>query len=254
MMKTEGRVAIVTGAGAEGTGRAIAMAFAHSGASVVVGDIDPIGGKETVDRIEAAGARAAFVRADVRVRDDIRRLARFAERDFGGLDILVNNAGNTWPPHFPDCPPDHWQAALDLNLRGPMFAIQVALEAMRRRGGGAIVNVSSVAGIGYGPHDSPEYAAAKAGLIRLTATLAPLAETDNVRVNCVVPHWIETEEVKREIAALSPPGEADVPRLLQPSEVADAVVGLVEDDTLAGRCLVMWCEEPPHLIDPSRRE
>jgi NAD(P)-dependent dehydrogenase (short-subunit alcohol dehydrogenase family) len=254
MMKTEGRVAIVTGAGAEGTGRAIAMAFAHSGASVVVGDIDPIGGKETVDRIEAAGARAAFVRADVRVRDDIRRLARFAERDFGGLDILVNNAGNTWPPHFPDCPPDHWEAALDLNLRGPMFAIQVALEAMRRRGGGAIVNVSSVAGLGYGPHDSPEYAAAKAGLIRLTATLAPLAETDNVRVNCVVPHWIETEEVKREIAALSPPEEADVPRLLQPSEVADAVVGLVEDDTLAGRCLVMWCEEPPHLIDPGRRE
>jgi NAD(P)-dependent dehydrogenase (short-subunit alcohol dehydrogenase family) len=254
MMKTEGRVAIVTGAGAEGSGRAIAMAFAHSGASVVVGDIDPIGGKETVDRIEAAGARAAFVRADVRVRDDIRRLARFAERDFGGLDILVNNAGNTWPPHFPDCPPDHWEAALDLNLRGPMFAIQVALEAMRRRGGGAIVNVSSVAGIGYGPHDSPEYAAAKAGLIRLTATLAPLAETDNVRVNCVVPHWIETEEVKREIAALSPPVEADVPRLLQPSEVADAVVGLVEDDTLAGRCLVMWCEEPPHLIDPGRRE
>jgi NAD(P)-dependent dehydrogenase (short-subunit alcohol dehydrogenase family) len=254
MMKTEGRVAIVTGAGAEGSGRAIAMAFAHSGASVVVGDIDPIGGKETVDRIEAAGARAAFVRADVRVRDDIRRLARFAERDFGGLDILVNNAGNTWPPHFPDCPPDHWEAALDLNLRGPMFAIQVALEAMRRRGGGAIVNVSSVAGLGYGPHDSPEYAAAKAGLIRLTATLAPLAETDNVRVNCVVPHWIETEEVKREIAALSPPEEADVPRLLQPSEVADAVVGLVEDDTLAGRCLVMWCEEPPHLIDPGRRE
>jgi len=253
-MKTEGRVAIVTGAGAEGSGRAIAMAFAHSGASVVVGDIDPIGGKETVDRIEAAGARAAFVRADVRVRDDIRRLARFAERDFGGLDILVNNAGNTWPPHFPDCPPDHWEAALDLNLRGPMFAIQVALEAMRRRGGGAIVNVSSVAGLGYGPHDSPEYAAAKAGLIRLTATLAPLAETDNVRVNCVVPHWIETEEVKREIAALSPPEEADVPRLLQPSEVADAVVGLVEDDTLAGRCLVMWCEEPPHLIDPGRRE
>jgi NAD(P)-dependent dehydrogenase (short-subunit alcohol dehydrogenase family) len=254
MMKTEGRVAIVTGAGAEGTGRAIAMALAHSGASVVVGDIDPIGGRETIARIEAVGARAAFVRADVRVRDDIRRLAGFAERDFGGLDILVNNAGNTSPPHFPDCPPDHWAATLDLNLRGPMFAIQVALEAMRRRGGGAIVNVSSVAGLGYGPHDSPEYAAAKAGLIRLTATLAPLAETDNIRVNCVVPHWIETEEVKREIAALSPFEQADVPRLLQPLEVADAVVGLVEDDTLAGRCLVMWCEEPPHLIDPGRRE
>jgi NAD(P)-dependent dehydrogenase (short-subunit alcohol dehydrogenase family) len=164
---------------------------------VVVGDVDPLGGNETVDRIEAAGGRAAFVRADVRVGDDIRGMAAFAEQTFGGLDILVNNAGNTWRPHFPDCPPEHWEAALDLNLRGPMIAIQVAMEAMRRRGGGSVVNISSVAGLGCGPHDSPEYAAAKAGLIRLTATLAPLAETQNVRVNCVVPHWIETDEVKR---------------------------------------------------------
>jgi len=224
------------------------------GASVVVGDIDPLGGRETVHRIEAAGGRAVFVRADVRIRDDIRAMAALADQTFGGLDILVNNAGNTWPPHFPDCPLEHWEAALDLNLRGPMFAIQVALDAMRRRGGGSVVNISSVAGLGYGPHDSPEYAAAKAGLVRLTATLAPLAETHNIRVNCVVPHWIETNEVKREIAAMTPDERADVPRLLQPSEVADAVIGLVEDDTLAGRILVMWCEEPPHLIDPGRRE
>jgi NAD(P)-dependent dehydrogenase (short-subunit alcohol dehydrogenase family) len=221
---------------------------------VVVGDIDPLGGRETVHRIEAAGGRAVFVRADVRIRDDIRAMAALADQTFGGLDILVNNAGNTWPPHFPDCPLEHWEAALDLNLRGPMFAIQVALDAMRRRGGGSVVNISSVAGLGYGPHDSPEYAAAKAGLVRLTATLAPLAETHNIRVNCVVPHWIETNEVKREIAAMTPDERADVPRLLQPSEVADAVIGLVEDDTLPGRILVMWCEEPPHLIDPGRRE
>jgi NAD(P)-dependent dehydrogenase (short-subunit alcohol dehydrogenase family) len=253
-MKIEGSVAIVTGAGAEGTGRAIALALAGGGASVVVGDIDPDGGRETVDRIEALGARAAFVRADVRVQDDIRDMAASADQSFGGLDILVNNAGNTWAPHFPDCPPEHWEAALDLNLRGPMFAIQLALAKMRQRGGGAIVNVASVAGLGYGVHNAPEYAASKAGLIRLTATLAPLAETHKVRVNCVVPHWIETEEVKREIAAMSPGERAKVPRLLQPSEVADAVVGLVEDEDLAGRTLVMWCEEPPHLIDPGRRE
>jgi 3-oxoacyl-[acyl-carrier protein] reductase len=253
-MKIEGRVAIVTGAGAEGTGRAIALALARRGASVVAGDIDPSGGRETVDRIEALGRHGAFVRADVRVRDDIRGVAAFAEQTFGGLDILVNNAGNTWAPHFPDCPPEHWEAALDLNLRGPMYAIQVALGAMRRRGGGAIVNVSSVAGLGYGAHDSPEYAAAKAGLIRLTATLAPLAEADNVRVNCLVPQWIATEEVKREIAAMSPQEQASVPRLLQPSEVADAVVGLVEDDAVAGRVRVMWCEKAPYFLDPGRRE
>lgn len=248
------RVAVVTGAGAEGTGRAIALALAHRGGSVVVSDIDPGGGEETVERIKAEGGQSAFVRADMRVGDDVRGMINFAKQAFGGLDILVNNAGNTWQPHFPDCPQEHWEAALDLNLRGPMLAIQVACERMRLRGGGAIVNVSSVAGLGYDVHDSPEYAAAKAGLIRLTATLAPLARTDKIRVNCLVPHWIETEGVRREIAAMSRQERAEVPRLLQPSDVAEAVVRLVEDNTVAGRVLVMWCEEPPRLIDPARRE
>jgi NAD(P)-dependent dehydrogenase (short-subunit alcohol dehydrogenase family) len=253
-VKIDGRVALVTGAGAEGTGRAIASALAERGASVVVADLDPVGGQETVDRINDAGGRGAFVRTDVRVGDDILRMVAFAQGTFGGLDILVNNAGNTWPPHFPECPFEHWDAALDLNLRGPMRAIQVAVESMRRRGAGAVVNISSVAGLGYGVHDSPEYAAAKAGLVRLTATLAPLAETHNIRVNCVVPHWIETDDVRRQISAMGPADRVRVPKLLQPAEVAAAVIGLLEDDTLAGRVLVMWCEEAPHLIDPERRE
>jgi 3-oxoacyl-[acyl-carrier protein] reductase len=181
-------------------------------------------------------------------------MVAFAQGTFGGLDILVNNAGNTWPPHFPESPFEHWDAALDLNLRGPMRAIQVALGSMHRRGAGAVVNISSVAGLGYGVHDSPEYAAAKAGLVRLTATLAPLAETHHIRVNCVVPDWIETDDVRRQISAMSPADRARVPKLLQPAEVAGAVIGLLEDDTLAGRVLVMWCEEAPHLIDPERRE
>jgi NAD(P)-dependent dehydrogenase (short-subunit alcohol dehydrogenase family) len=253
-MRIEGRVAIVTGAGAEGTGRAISLALARRGAAVSAVDMDPLGGRETVDQIRATGGRASFVRADLRVRDDIRAMVASTEDAFDGVDILVNNAGGTRAPHFPDCRPEHWEAALDLNLRGPMLAIQAALEAMRRRGGGAIVNVASGAGLGYRVHDSPEYAAAKAGLIRLTATLAPLAEEDHVRVNCVVPHWIETEEVKREIAAMTTQEQAQVPRLLQPSDVAEAVIDLVQDDSRAGRVLVMWCEEPPHLIDADRRE
>lgn len=253
-MEVAGKVAIVTGAGAEGTGRAVALALAERKASVVVTDLDAEGGTETVERVEGRGGRAAFVWADVRVADDIRAMVTFAEERFGGLDILINNAGNTWPPHFPDCPPEHWEAALALNLRGPMIAIQVGLEAMRRRGGGAIVNVSSVAGLGYGVHDSPEYAAAKAGLIRLTATLAPLAERDSVRVNCVVPHWIETDQVRREIAEMTPEERSQVPVLLQPAEVAASVVEMVEDDALAGRVFVMWCGEEPYLLDTNRRQ
>jgi NAD(P)-dependent dehydrogenase (short-subunit alcohol dehydrogenase family) len=181
-MEVANGVAIITGAGADGTGRATALALAERGASVVVSDVDPEGGRETVGRIQERGGQAAFVRADVRVRDDLHAMVRFAEDSFGGVDVLVNNAGNTWRPHFPDCSAEHWEATLALNLLGPMIAIQLGVAAMRRRGEGAIVNVSSVAGLGYGVHDSPEYAAAKAGLIRLTATLAPLAERNGVRV------------------------------------------------------------------------
>jgi NAD(P)-dependent dehydrogenase (short-subunit alcohol dehydrogenase family) len=104
-MEVAGKVAIVTGAGAEGTGRAVALALAERKASVVVTDLDAEGGTETVERVEGRGGRAAFDWADVRVADDIRAMVTFAEERFGGLDILINNAGNTWPPHFPDCPP-----------------------------------------------------------------------------------------------------------------------------------------------------
>ena len=254
-MDTGGRVGIVTGAGAAGTGRAIALRLAREGAALVVADIDQRGGDETVRRIEAEGGRAAFVRADMRSADETAAMVALAERTFGRVDILVNNAGWTDPPHFPEGSPAHWGATLDLNLRGPMLATQLAIRSMKRIGGGAVVNISSVAGLGFRPHDSPEYAAAKAGLIRFTATLAPLRERLNVRVNCVVPHWIATEHVKAAIAEMIPEERARVPeRLNDPEEIADAVIEFIRDDDLAGRVMVCWCGEPRRLIDPERAE
>jgi NAD(P)-dependent dehydrogenase (short-subunit alcohol dehydrogenase family) len=254
-MDIEGRVGIVTGAGAAGTGRAIALRLAREGAAVVVADIDQRGAEETVRRIEVGGGRAAVVRADMRSADETATMMALAERTFGGIDILVNNAGWTDPPHFPDGSPAHWEATLDLNLIGPMRATQLAIRSMERTAGGAVVNISSVAGLGYRPHESPEYAAAKAGLIRFTATLAPLRERMNVRVNCVVPHWIATEHVKAAIAQMSPEERAQVPeRLNLPEEIADAVIEFVRDDDLAGRVMVCWCGEPRQLIDPDQRE
>ena len=242
----DGRVALVTGAGGGGTGRAIAVRLARGGASVVVDDLDEQGGTATVRLIEEAGGHAVFVRADVASETDIERMVAVAERTFGGLDILVNNAGGTPRPHFPAAEREHWGRTLDLNLRGPMLAIQEALPAMRKRGGGAIVNISSVAGVGYAPHSSPEYSAAKAGLARLTATLAPLHASENVRVNCIVPNWIGTEEVLAEIAAMSPEERAEVPDVLtSPEEIADLVVKLVEDPSVAGRVFVWWTGRPP---------
>jgi NAD(P)-dependent dehydrogenase (short-subunit alcohol dehydrogenase family) len=245
-MRIEDKVALVTGAGGSGTGRAIARRLAQGGAAVVVSDVEEEGGAATVRDIESGGGRAAFVRADVTSEPDIEEMVAFAVRTFGGLDILVNNAGGTPRPHFPDTPVEHWSRTLDLSLRGPMLAIHHGLPAMRERGGGAIVNISSVAGLGYAPHSSPEYSAGKAGLARLTATLAPLGERDNVRVNCVVPNWIGTEEVLAEIAAMSPEERAEVPEeLTAPEEIAELVVRLVEDKSLAGRVFVWWTGEPP---------
>jgi NAD(P)-dependent dehydrogenase (short-subunit alcohol dehydrogenase family) len=248
-VEIEGKVALVTGAGAAGTGRAIARALAERGAAVAVNDLDEEGGAETVRLIAETGGRASFVRADLTDEDEIRAAIQFAAETFGGLDVLVNNAGGTPRPHFPDAPAEHWSSTLDLNLRGPMLAIQHSLLEMRKRGGGAVVNISSVAGIGWQPHSSPEYSAAKAGLARLTATLAPLAERDGVRVNCIVPNWIGTDEVLREIDAMSPEERAEVPDVLtKPEEIARLAVALIGDESLAGRVFIWWTGREPKPV------
>jgi NAD(P)-dependent dehydrogenase (short-subunit alcohol dehydrogenase family) len=248
-VEIEGKIALVTGAGAAGTGRAIARALAGKGATVAVNDLDEEGGTRTVELIEADGGTAGFVQADVTREDEIRAAIRFAVETFGGLDILVNNAGGTPSPHFPDAPVDHWSRTIDLNLRGPMLAIQHALPEMRKRGEGAVVNISSVAGVGWQPHSSPEYSAAKSGLARLTATLAPLAERDRVRVNCIVPNWIETLEVLTEIEAMSPEERAGVPTVMtKPEEIASLAVELVENEGLAGRVFIWWTGKEPRAV------
>ncbi len=221
-MDIAGQVAVVTGAGA-GTGRAIALRLAAAGAIVTVADADPAGGEETV---AAIGGRARFVPADMTIAGDVHGLIESAQPT-----ILVNNAGGGGhiPPHFPEATPAQWGAVLDLNLRAPMLATQLALAPMRRAGGGAIVNVASTAGLGSEPCWSPEDGAAKAGLGRFTSALAAV---DGVRVNCIVPDWVATERVTAEERAVTPP---PIPL----ATVADAVLTLIRDDTLAGRALVL---------------
>jgi NAD(P)-dependent dehydrogenase (short-subunit alcohol dehydrogenase family) len=174
-----------------------------------------------------------------------------AERLFGGVDILVNNAGGFDDPVFPDAPVEHWTRTLDLNLRAPMLGIHYAVPAMQKRGGGAIVNIASVAGLGLAPHPGPEYAVAKAGLMRLTACLAPLAER-GIRVNCVCPYTVGTPAVRREIAELTAQGRELPPplqaTLIEPEEIADAVVELVRDETVAGRVMLCWGGQPRRLL------
>jgi NAD(P)-dependent dehydrogenase (short-subunit alcohol dehydrogenase family) len=241
-MELREQVAVVTGA-AVGTGRAIARRLAAEGARVVVTDRDEANGLRTVELIEAAGGRARFVRLDLSRPDAVRRLLE------AGPDVLVNNAGGgaVLRPCFPEASPERWGAALDLNLRVPMLATQLVLNPMRERGGGAVVNIGSTAGLGYDWHVSPEYSAAKAGLIRFTATLAPLRESHGVRVNCVVPDWVRTERAERELAAMSPAERAAQPVPIPLDTLTDAVLTFVHGD-LAGEVMLLESGRPPRLL------
>jgi NAD(P)-dependent dehydrogenase (short-subunit alcohol dehydrogenase family) len=252
-MDLNDKVAAVTGAGS-GTGWAIAQRLGSEGCAVVVADLEAGPGLDSVRLIERAGGRAVYVMTDVRSDHDCEALVASAEHTYGGLDVLVNCAGGTPSPHFPDADIAHWAATLELNLRGPMVATQAALEAMRRRSGGAIVNIASTAGLGYAPYISPEYGAAKAGLIRFTASLAGLHDRMNVRVNCLVPDWILTDRAADELAVMDPYEWSQTPALLSLDDVVDAVISLLVDDDLAGRVMVMRREQPPYLIDPTRQE
>ncbi len=249
-MEIAGKTALVTGAGS-GIGRVIAQRLAQDRAAVVVNDIDDAAGAETVDLIAQAGDKAFFAHGDISEDADVEAAVTHAERTFGGLDILVNNAGGFPYPVFPEAPLDHWSRSLDLNLRSAMVTIHFAVPAMERRGAGAIVNIASSAGRGLAPHPAPEYAVAKAGIIRLTACLAPLAER-GIRVNCVSPHTVGTPAVRQRIAELKADGEElpgplrDV--LLEPEEVAGAVVDFIEDESLAGRVLVLVGGREPELL------
>jgi 3-oxoacyl-[acyl-carrier protein] reductase len=238
-------VALVTGAGA-GIGRAVARRLGAEGYRVLVVDVDEAGGRATVEAIEAAGGSASFARFDV-----TREAEAMVASAGPDLAVLVNNAGGYSFPVFPDAPVEHSWAAVDLNLRAPMLAIHAAVPVLERRGGGAIVNVASAAGLGLAPYGGPEYAVGKAGLIRLTATLASLAGR-GIRVNCIAPYTVATEGVLGAIAEYEARGEPPSPdlagTLLSLDEVADAVLGLVRDGPLAGRVVFLRGGREPLLL------
>ena len=233
-MDISGQTALVTG-GASGIGRVIAERLAKEGAAVVVADIDP-----------AAAERGRFLEVDVTDPVAVQEMIE-------GVDasVLVLNAGGYDPPVFPDAPLEHWERTMELNLGSVMRAIHFAVPPMARRGGGAIVTIGSSAGLGLDPHPAPEYAAAKAAVLRLTVSLAPL-QVRGIRVNCVCPHTVGTPAVRARIAELEDKGEG-LPQdlavaLIEPEKVADAVVELIADDTQAGRVMVLEGGRPPRLL------
>jgi NAD(P)-dependent dehydrogenase (short-subunit alcohol dehydrogenase family) len=247
-VQVEGKVAHVTGAAA-GIGRAIALRLASEGASVAVSDVDEAGGAETVSRIDAAGGRALFLRVDVAVEGDVASAIRRTEDAFGGLDILVNNAGGAPEPYFPDAEPGHWLHQTAVNLLGVMLGTHYGIAALRRRGGGVILNISSRAGEGFRAHVAPEYAAAKAGAWRFSASLGSL-DDEGIRVNCICPDWVEVEGMRAERLAVGDEEWAKVApiELVQPGEIAEVALLLVENDDLAGRVVLCPHDGPWGMV------
>jgi NAD(P)-dependent dehydrogenase (short-subunit alcohol dehydrogenase family) len=240
-MDLDGVTAVVTG-GADGIGAGIAERLAAEGLQVVIADLDEEAGEATAARIGGS-----FVRADVATRAGVRAAIDTGCRLPGRVGVLVNNAGGIEGPCFPVADPAKWEHTLDLNLRAVMLATQLVLAPMAERGG-AIINIASVAGLGTTSHDSPEYAVAKAGVIRLTACLAPLRDRMGVRVNCICPGLVDTPASRRSRARMTPAELAAIPPVLTPADIADAAMELLADDALAGRIMVCRGGEPNHLI------
>jgi NAD(P)-dependent dehydrogenase (short-subunit alcohol dehydrogenase family) len=241
-MEIAGKVAVVTGAGS-GIGRATALRLAREGARVVVADIEDHAGHETVGLINDTGGIAHFYSVDVTDEASVSGMFAFAEAHFEGVDIVHNNAGTVTPqPRFPDAAPARWLRTLDVNLKGVLLGTYLAVPALKRRGGGAIVQTASMAGLAPWAWD-PVYAATKAGVVNLTRSLTFLQEEANIRVNCVCPGLVRTN-LGRNASRQAGLGEGDAmggmldnPERpgLQPDDVAEAVVRLIMDDSLNGR-------------------
>jgi NAD(P)-dependent dehydrogenase (short-subunit alcohol dehydrogenase family) len=237
-----GRTALVTG-GAAGIGAGIAERLAAEGMHVVIADRDERAGQAT-----AARAGGSFVSADLATSAGVRAAVDAACLSPGPLGVLANNAGGVEQPCFPAADPAAWEDTLDLNLRAVMLATQLVLRPMQEHGGGAVINVASVAGLGTTSHDAPEYAVAKAGVMRFTACLAPLRDSMKIRGNCICPGLVDTPSSRRSRARMTPAELADLPPVLTPADIADAAMEFLGDDMLAGRIMVCRGGEPRRLL------
>jgi len=244
-MRLENKVAVVTGA-ASGFGEAIARTFAREGASVVLSDINDNAGRPVADAINAAGGTATYIHADVTDADDVAGMVAEAEESYGGLDILVNNAG--YPQRnqpMLDVSEEQFDRIFEVNVKSIYLAAQHGIPALKRRGGGVVLNTASTAGISPRP-GLAWYNASKGAVITLTKSMAVELAPEKIRVNALCPVAAETPMLDEFLGGTRTPEAyakfvSTVPlgRLAVPQDIANAALFLASDEAefLTGVCL-----------------
>lgn len=227
-----GKIALATGGGS-GIGRASALAFAREGAKVSVANVDVAGGEETVQMIKDAGGEAMFIKTDVSKTVEVETMVKMTVKIYGRLDCALNNAGieGSALTKIVDYKEEDWDSVITVNLKGVWLCMKYEIPQMLTQGGGAIVNMSSTAGLVGSAVSSSAYAASKHGVVGLTKTVALEYGLQGIRVNAVCPAITRTPMLEKflranpqqeaQLAALSPVG-----RIGNAEEIAAAVIWL----------------------------
>lgn len=238
MNRLQNKVAVITGGGA-GIGRATCELFAEEGAAVVIAERDAQTGRAVAEHIQSKGGQALFVQTDVSDEASIQHMVAEAVRVFGRLNILVNNAA-VFVLRGIEATPEEWRQILDVNVMGPALVAKHVVPEMRRAGGGAIVNLSSISSFIAQPK-FVTYNTTKAAIANMTRCMALDLAPDNIRVNAVAPGAVWTQIVERQCreagmdraAADKEPswgGAHMIQRIAEPREIAYAILFLASDE------------------------
>ena len=195
LFNLKGKVAVVTG-GNGGIGLGMAEGIASLGADIVIAGRDAAKAATALAVLRDMGVKAEFVAADVTRKAACETLITAAERSFGRVDILVNNAGTSIRKMPQDYTEEEWHHVMDTNLTSAFLCSQAAYHAMKKVGGGKMINIGSMMSLFGAPYATP-YASSKGGIVQMTRALATAWSRDNIQVNAVLPGWIDTDLTRR---------------------------------------------------------